>query len=104
MCRLFPRPSAPRGGSSAARPTLRSPSRILSWQTRRPRAILAARPPLMHDRKDAAMRVCLFEDRAVAGLEPLTLTRPACDLLCGQTTLAAKQVRSFHADFAGLLV
>jgi len=39
------------------------------------------------------MRICLFEDRAVANLEPLTLTRPIFDLLCGQTALAAKQRR-----------
>jgi UDP-N-acetylglucosamine diphosphorylase/glucosamine-1-phosphate N-acetyltransferase len=50
------------------------------------------------------MRVCLFEDRAVAGLEPLTLTRPAFDLLCGQTTLGAKQCRAFAVAAAGVLV
>src|SRR5262249_32066951 len=33
--------------------------------------------------KGAPMRVCLFEDRRVEDLEPLTLTRPAHDLLCG---------------------
>ncbi len=50
------------------------------------------------------MRVCLFEDRRVADLEPLTLTRPAFDLLCGQTSLAAKQCRSFAPCTAGVLV
>ena len=33
------------------------------------------------------MRLCLVEDNAVAGLEPLTLTRPAFDLLLGASTL-----------------
>ncbi len=50
------------------------------------------------------MRVCLFEDRGVADLEPLTLTRPAFELLCGQTSLAVKQLRCFHADVAGCLI
>ena len=59
---------------------------------------------LMHDRKDAAMRVCLFEDRGVADLEPLTLTRPAFELLCGQTSLAVKQLRFFNATDAGFLI
>ena len=44
------------------------------------------------------MRVCHFEDRAVADLEPLTLTRPVFDLLCGQTSLADKQARHFQAS------
>src|SRR3954470_629357 len=35
----------------------------------------------MVDRKDVAVRACLFEDRRVADLEPLTLTCPAFDLL-----------------------
>ncbi len=50
------------------------------------------------------MRVCLFEDCEVAGLEPLTLTRPAFDLLCGQTSLAAKQFRHFCPAERGALV
>jgi UDP-N-acetylglucosamine diphosphorylase/glucosamine-1-phosphate N-acetyltransferase len=50
------------------------------------------------------MRVCLFEDRPVADLEPLTLTRPAFDLLCGQTTLAAKQLRFFPPGPRSVLV
>jgi UDP-N-acetylglucosamine diphosphorylase/glucosamine-1-phosphate N-acetyltransferase len=50
------------------------------------------------------MRVCLFEDRGVADLEPLTLTRPAFDLLCGQTSLATKQYRYFGATLRGALV
>ena len=49
-------------------------------------------------------RVCLFEEPAVEQLEPLTLTRPAFDLLCGQTSLAAKQCRHFAPCAVGLLV
>src|SRR5712671_4853695 len=41
------------------------------------------------------MRLCLVEDNAVAGLEPLTLTRPVFDLLLGGGTLASKIVRAF---------
>src|SRR5262249_34068785 len=48
--------------------------------------------------------LCFFEDRGVASLEPLTLTRPAFDLLCGQTSLAAKQLWHFAAAAAGALV
>jgi UDP-N-acetylglucosamine diphosphorylase/glucosamine-1-phosphate N-acetyltransferase len=50
------------------------------------------------------MHVCLFEDRGVAGLEPLSHTRPAFELLCGQTTLGAKQCRHFAPCAAGALV
>jgi UDP-N-acetylglucosamine diphosphorylase / glucose-1-phosphate thymidylyltransferase / UDP-N-acetylgalactosamine diphosphorylase / glucosamine-1-phosphate N-acetyltransferase / galactosamine-1-phosphate N-acetyltransferase len=50
------------------------------------------------------MRLCFFEDRGVASLEPLTLTRPAFELLCGQTSLGAKQRRHFAASAAGALV
>jgi UDP-N-acetylglucosamine diphosphorylase/glucosamine-1-phosphate N-acetyltransferase len=50
------------------------------------------------------MRLCLFEDRGALDLEPLTLTRPAFDLLCGQTSLAAKQCRAFGPGPAGVLV
>src|SRR5438270_827193 len=55
-------------------------------------------------RKDSAMRVCLFEDRHVEDLEPLTLTRPAHDLLCGLTSLAAKHWRYFAPCSTGILV
>lgn len=41
------------------------------------------------------MRLCLVEDLAVAGLEPLTLTRPAHDLRLGATTLGHKLSRAF---------
>src|SRR5438093_3779336 len=40
------------------------------------------------------MRLCLVEDHAVAGLEPLTLTRPIFDLLLGASTLGAKIARA----------
>jgi UDP-N-acetylglucosamine diphosphorylase/glucosamine-1-phosphate N-acetyltransferase len=50
------------------------------------------------------MRVCLFEDRSVPDLEPLTLTRPAFDLLCGLSSLADKQCRYFGASARGALV
>jgi len=36
------------------------------------------------------MRLCLVEDDAVAGLEPLTLTRPVYDLLLGSSSLGSK--------------
>jgi UDP-N-acetylglucosamine diphosphorylase/glucosamine-1-phosphate N-acetyltransferase len=49
------------------------------------------------------MRICVYEDRHVQGLEPLTLTRPACDLLCGLNTLLEKQVRYFAATVVGHL-
>src|SRR5437588_13091762 len=50
------------------------------------------------------MRVCLFEDRQVDNLEPLTLTRPAFELVCGQSSLAAKQWRAFAPCEVGVLV
>jgi UDP-N-acetylglucosamine diphosphorylase/glucosamine-1-phosphate N-acetyltransferase len=49
------------------------------------------------------MRICVYEDRHVRGLEPLTLTRPAVDLLCGLTTLGEKQARYFAATAVGHL-
>jgi UDP-N-acetylglucosamine diphosphorylase/glucosamine-1-phosphate N-acetyltransferase len=49
------------------------------------------------------MRVCLFEDGAER-LEPLSLTRPVFEFLCGMTTLAAKQLRHLQAtSWAALL-
>jgi UDP-N-acetylglucosamine diphosphorylase/glucosamine-1-phosphate N-acetyltransferase len=50
------------------------------------------------------MRVCLFEDRLVADLEPLTLTRPAFELLCGISTLGAKQRHYFSGSSCAVLV
>ncbi|MFI5455897.1 MAG: putative sugar nucleotidyl transferase [Isosphaerales bacterium] len=40
------------------------------------------------------MRLCLVEDLAACGLEPLTLTRPVHELLLGTTTLASKLARA----------
>src|SRR5205085_2183822 len=40
--------------------------------------------------KERRMRLCLVEDNAVAGLEPLTLTRPVFELLLGGGTLGGK--------------
>src|SRR5205085_2283433 len=57
-----------------------------------------------HERKDSTMRVCLFEDHLVADLEPLCLTRPAFELLCGCSRLADKQLRHFDARSAGAIV
>jgi UDP-N-acetylglucosamine diphosphorylase/glucosamine-1-phosphate N-acetyltransferase len=50
------------------------------------------------------MRICLFEDHAVFDLEPLSLTRPVFDLLCGASSLAHKQGRYFQPSCAGVLV
>jgi UDP-N-acetylglucosamine diphosphorylase/glucosamine-1-phosphate N-acetyltransferase len=51
------------------------------------------------------MRICLFEDRGAANLEPLSLTRPVFELLCGQTSLGSKQCRHFApCDQVGVLV
>jgi UDP-N-acetylglucosamine diphosphorylase/glucosamine-1-phosphate N-acetyltransferase len=41
------------------------------------------------------MRLCLVEDNAAAGLEPLTLTRPVFDLRLGSSTLGEKIARAF---------
>jgi UDP-N-acetylglucosamine diphosphorylase/glucosamine-1-phosphate N-acetyltransferase len=50
------------------------------------------------------MRVCLFEDRGAVDLEPLSLTRPVFELLCGLTSLAAKQSRCFPPGPRGVLI
>jgi UDP-N-acetylglucosamine diphosphorylase/glucosamine-1-phosphate N-acetyltransferase len=50
------------------------------------------------------MRICLFEDQAVADLEPLGLTRPVFDLLCGLTSLSEKQARYFAASSMGAVI
>src|ERR1700722_12656617 len=54
-------------------------------------------------KRAAGMRICIYEDRHVRGLEPITLTRPVIDLLCGLTTLGEKQVRYFSATALGHL-
>lgn len=41
------------------------------------------------------MRLCLVEDMAVVGLEPLTLTRPAHELRLGASTIGEKVARAF---------
>ncbi|MHB1561128.1 MAG: putative sugar nucleotidyl transferase [Isosphaeraceae bacterium] len=41
------------------------------------------------------MRLCLVEDIAVSGLEPLTLTRPVYELMLGATSLGTKLARAF---------
>jgi UDP-N-acetylglucosamine diphosphorylase/glucosamine-1-phosphate N-acetyltransferase len=50
------------------------------------------------------MKICVFEDRAVINLQPLTLTRPAFDLRCGATSLLEKQQRFFAAGPTAALV
>ena len=50
------------------------------------------------------MRLCLFEDPGVSDLEPLTLTRPVFELLCGLGSLADKQRRSFDCPEVGALI
>jgi UDP-N-acetylglucosamine diphosphorylase/glucosamine-1-phosphate N-acetyltransferase len=50
------------------------------------------------------MRICLFEDRRVSDLAPLTFTRPAFDLLCGLDSIAEKHGRYFAPDAVGYLV
>lgn len=50
------------------------------------------------------MRVCLFEDAGVANLEPLTLTRPVFDLLCGTEALSSKQLRFSDVPEVGFLI
>jgi hypothetical protein len=43
------------------------------------------------------MRLCLVEDSAVTGLEPLTLTRPVFDLRLGARTVGTKIERALIA-------
>jgi UDP-N-acetylglucosamine diphosphorylase/glucosamine-1-phosphate N-acetyltransferase len=50
------------------------------------------------------MRLGVFEDSRVAQLEPLALTRPAFDLLCGSCSLLDRQRRAFAATEVGLFV
>ena len=50
------------------------------------------------------MRLCVFEDGNVAGLAPLTLTRPVFDLRCGAVTLRERQQRWFGARTASALL
>src|SRR5262245_18544657 len=50
------------------------------------------------------MRICVFEDRGVHTLEPLSLTRPAFDLRCGAATLLERHAHAFAACQVGALV
>jgi UDP-N-acetylglucosamine diphosphorylase/glucosamine-1-phosphate N-acetyltransferase len=50
------------------------------------------------------MRVCIFEDRGVCSLEPLTLTRAAFALRCGAFTLLQRQQRAVAATETGAVV
>ncbi len=50
------------------------------------------------------MHLCHFEDRSVAELEPLALTRPVFDLLCGLLSLADKQAGHFQASARAAVV
>src|SRR4051812_28542004 len=50
------------------------------------------------------MRICVFEDRGVELLDPLTLTRPAFDLWGGPATLLARQQRHLGATTTGALI
>ena len=47
------------------------------------------------------MPVIVYEDAAVADLEPLSLTRPAFDLRCGARTLLERQLRAFRCSPSG---
>src|SRR4029077_11656619 len=60
--------------------------------------------PVRMPERTGPMRVCLFEDRPAAALEPLTLTRPVFELLCGQTSLRSKQCRHFAPCSIGVLI
>jgi UDP-N-acetylglucosamine diphosphorylase/glucosamine-1-phosphate N-acetyltransferase len=40
--------------------------------------------------------ICIFEDAKVQDLYPLTLTRPACELRCGMSSLREKIVKEFQ--------
>jgi UDP-N-acetylglucosamine diphosphorylase/glucosamine-1-phosphate N-acetyltransferase len=50
------------------------------------------------------VRICVFEDEGVVFLEPLTLTRPAFDLLCGRHPLLHRHARHFDAVDCAALV
>lgn len=50
------------------------------------------------------MRLCLFEDHLVSAFEPLVLTRPVFELVCGLQSLQSKQVRYFGSALIGKFV
>ena len=49
------------------------------------------------------MRVCIVEDKAVTDLEPLTLTRPAFELILGASSLEDKIAQTFGCDRSPVL-
>jgi UDP-N-acetylglucosamine diphosphorylase / glucose-1-phosphate thymidylyltransferase / UDP-N-acetylgalactosamine diphosphorylase / glucosamine-1-phosphate N-acetyltransferase / galactosamine-1-phosphate N-acetyltransferase len=64
-------------------------------------------PRLLGDRpgeRTQAMRVCLFEDQGWRNFDPMVYLRPVFSLLCGQTTLAAKQCRYFAPCEVAVLI
>src|SRR5271166_5587790 len=56
---------------------------------------LFASTPGPFGQRSGEMRLCVVEDLAVAGLEPLTLTRPMYELWLGCTTLGCKIASAF---------
>ncbi len=50
------------------------------------------------------MQLCLFEDHPISQFEPLTLTRPVFDLLCGKQTLGDRLSETFGEPIVGLFV
>jgi UDP-N-acetylglucosamine diphosphorylase / glucose-1-phosphate thymidylyltransferase / UDP-N-acetylgalactosamine diphosphorylase / glucosamine-1-phosphate N-acetyltransferase / galactosamine-1-phosphate N-acetyltransferase len=50
------------------------------------------------------MNICLFEDREVLNLEPLTLTRPVYELWCGAAPMAERQTSLLPFGATGALV
>src|SRR6266404_1474025 len=62
-----------------------------------------SRCPLTRNREHP-VNICLFEDAAVANLEPLSLTHPAFDLWCGAGPLLHRQMRYFGVQKAHALV
>jgi UDP-N-acetylglucosamine diphosphorylase/glucosamine-1-phosphate N-acetyltransferase len=50
------------------------------------------------------MPLCIFEDSRVGLLDPLALTRPASDLLCGSCSLEQRQCRAFGVSEVSLVV
>ncbi len=50
------------------------------------------------------MNLCVFENRGVFNLEPLTLARPAFELWCGAFSLLERQQRAFAATETGVVV
>src|SRR5690606_2310323 len=71
----------------------------------RPEPCLApAHPAETRSERISTMRVCHFEDAQSGDLEPLSLTRPVFDLLCGCENLGQKQAQLFQSSEQGALV